>query len=217
MGYWVDTWVILAVAVVNATIGFLQEGKAEQALEGIRKMLSAHARALRDGAWVEIEAETLVPGDIVRLGPGARVPADLRLLEAANLRIEESALTGESLPTAKDLEPVADEAGIGDRRSMAYSGTLVTGGQGLGVVTGTGAATEIGRINRMIAEVRVPGDPPDPADDRLRAGACPWSSWSWRWSWSWSAGCSTASPCGSCSWPPSASPWPPSRPGCRRS
>ena len=154
MGYWVDTWVILAVAVVNATIGFLQEGKAEEALEGIRKMLSAHARALRDGAWVEIEAETLVPGDIVRLGPGARVPADLRLLEAANLRIEESALTGESLPTAKDLEPVADEAGIGDRRSMAYSGTLVTGGQGLGVVTGTGAATEIGRINRMLAEVQ---------------------------------------------------------------
>ena len=154
MGYWVDTWVILAVAVVNATIGFLQEGKAEEALEGIRKMLSAHARALRDGAWVEIEAETLVPGDIVRLGPGARVPADLRLLEAANLRIEESALTGESLPTAKDLEPVADEAGIGDRRSMAYSGTLVTGGQGLGVVTGTGPATEIGRINRMLAEVQ---------------------------------------------------------------
>ncbi len=154
MGYWVDTWVILAVAVVNATIGFLQEGKAEQALEGIRKMLSAHARTLRDGAWVEIEAETLVPGDIVRLGPGARVPADLRLLEAANLRIEESALTGESLPTAKDLEPVADEAGIGDRRSMAYSGTLVTGGQGLGVVTGTGPATEIGRINRMLAEVQ---------------------------------------------------------------
>ena len=153
MGYWVDTWVILAVAVINATIGFLQEGKAEEALEGIRKMLSAHARALRDGSWIELDAQTLVPGDVVRLGPGARVPADLRLLETANLRIEESALTGESLAAAKDPEPVADEAGIGDRRSMAYSGTLVTGGQGLGVVTGTGAATEIGRINRMIAEV----------------------------------------------------------------
>ena len=153
MGYWVDTWVILAVAVINATIGFLQEGKAEEALEGIRKMLSAHARALRDGSWIEVDAQTLVPGDLVRLGPGARVPADLRLLEAANLRIEESALTGEALAANKDPEPVADEAGIGDRRSMAYSGTLVTGGQGLGVVTGTGAATEIGRINRMIAEV----------------------------------------------------------------
>jgi len=116
-------------------------------------MLSAQARVLRDGAWVEVEADTLVPGDIVRLGPGARVPADLRLLEAANLRIEESALTGESVASAKDLDPVADEAGIGDRRSMAYSGTLVTGGQGLGVVTATGPATELGRINRMLAEV----------------------------------------------------------------
>ena len=94
LGHWVDTGVILGVVCINAIIGFLQEGKAEEALQGIRKMLSVKAHVRRDGQWGEIDAGTLVPGDIVRLRSGDRVPADLRLLEAANLRIEESALTG---------------------------------------------------------------------------------------------------------------------------
>ena len=107
LGHWIDTGVILGVVVINAIIGFIQEGKAEQALEGIRKMLSPHAHVRRDGEWTEIEAEDLVPGDLVRLRSGDRVPADLRLIEAVNLRIEESALTGESVPSEKNVEPVA--------------------------------------------------------------------------------------------------------------
>ena len=98
LGHWIDTGVILGVVIINAITGFIQEGKAEKALEGIRKMLSLNAQVRRDGQWGEIEADTLVPGDIVRLGSGDRVPVDLRLIETTNLRIEESALTGETAP-----------------------------------------------------------------------------------------------------------------------
>src|SRR5215469_10177517 len=153
LGHWVDAGVILAVAVINAIVGFIQEGKAEEALEGIRKMLSLRAHTRREAEWVELDAAELVPGDIVRLRSGDRVPADVRLIDAVNLRIEESALTGESVPTDKKVEPVDTTAGIGDRRCMAYSGTLVAAGRGMGVVTSTGAATELGRISRMMAEV----------------------------------------------------------------
>ncbi|WP_242470735.1 HAD-IC family P-type ATPase [Thiocystis violacea] len=159
MGHWVDTWVILAVTVINAVIGFIQEGKAEQALAGIRKMLALHAQCRRDGQWVLIDSADLVPGDLVRLRAGDRVPADLRLCESASLRIDESALTGESVPADKWTDPVDLAAGIGDRRGMAYSGTLVAGGAGLGVVTGTGPATELGRIGRLIAEVQTLATP----------------------------------------------------------
>ena len=154
LGHWIDTGVILGVVVINAIIGFIQEGKAEEALEGIRKMLSVHAHARRDGQWCEVEADGLVPGDIVRLRSGDRVPADLRLIRTINLRIEESALTGESVPADKNTERVESEAGVGDRSGMAYSGTLVAAGRGVGVVTATGPHTELGRINRMIAEVQ---------------------------------------------------------------
>lgn len=154
LGHWIDTGVILGVVVINAIIGFIQEGKAEAALEGIRKMLSLHAHAKRDGQWAEIEADTLVPGDIIRLRSGDRVPADVRLIEATNLRIEESALTGESVPAEKNTAAVELDAGIGDRFGMAYSGTMVAAGRGIGVVVATGPETEIGRINRMIAEVK---------------------------------------------------------------
>ncbi len=153
LAHWVDTGVILGVVTINAIIGFIQEGKAEQALEGIRKMLSQHAQARRDGEWTQVDAALLVPGDIVRLRSGDRVPADLRLIEVTGLRIEESALTGESVPADKDIEPVDRNSGIGDRLGMAYSGTMVVAGRGIGVVTATGAGTELGRINRMIAEV----------------------------------------------------------------
>ena len=153
LGHWVDAGVILAVALINAIVGFIQEGKAEEALEGIRKMLSLRAHTRRAGEWVELDAAELVPGDIIRLRSGDRVPADVRLIDAVNLRIEESALTGESVPTDKRVEPVDTNAGIGDRRCMAYSGTLVAAGRGMGVVTSTGADTELGRISRMMAEV----------------------------------------------------------------
>jgi magnesium-transporting ATPase (P-type) len=159
LGHFIDTGVILGVVLINAIIGFIQEGKAEQALQGIRRMLSARALLRRDGAWQDLPAEALVPGDLVRLKSGDRVPADLRLLECNGLRIEESALTGESVPSEKNSAPVAADAGVGDRFGMAYSGTMVTAGRGLGVITATGAATEIGRISQLIAEVETLATP----------------------------------------------------------
>ena len=153
LGHWIDTGVILAVVIINAVIGFIQEGKAEQALEGIRKMLSLHAVVLRDGRWIDIEADELIPGDRVRLRSGNRVPADMRLIETVQLQIEESALTGESLASDKSTKTTAADTGIGDREGMAFSGTMVTTGRGVGIVTATGTHTEIGRINTMIAEV----------------------------------------------------------------
>jgi len=154
LGHWIDTSVILAVVLANATIGFIQEGKAEDALNSLRKMLSSRADVRRDGCWQELPAAELVPGDIVRLKSGGRVPADVRLIEATNLRIEESALTGESVPADKDCSASEPDASLGDRAGMAFSGTLVAAGRGIGVVTATGAETEIGHINRMIAEVQ---------------------------------------------------------------
>ena len=154
LGHWIDTGVILGVVVINAIIGFIQEGKAEEALAGIRKMLSLRADARRDGQWSRVDADGLVPGDIVRLRSGDRVPADVRLIETTNLRIEESALTGESVPADKNTAAVEAAAGVGDRVGMAYSGTLVAAGRGIGVAVATGPDTELGRIDRLIAEVQ---------------------------------------------------------------
>ncbi|WP_017925825.1 cation-transporting P-type ATPase [Thioalkalivibrio sp. HL-Eb18] len=153
LGHWVDTGVILAVVLINTLIGFVQEGKAEKALDAIRKMLSPRALALRDGHRREVPAEELVPGDIVYLQAGDRVPADLRLLEVKNLRVEEAVLTGESVAVDKSPEAVEREADLGDRTSMAFSGTLVAFGRGHGVVVATGEHTEIGRISSMLGEV----------------------------------------------------------------
>ncbi|MGE2737868.1 HAD-IC family P-type ATPase [Mycolicibacterium vaccae] len=153
LGDWIDAAVIGAVAIINSVVGYLQEGKAEKALDSIRQMLSVSARVLRDGEWTNLDAETLVPGDVVRIGSGDRIPADLRLLEVNNLQVEESALTGESLPAVKSVTQVEADAGLGDRTSMVYSGTIVAVGTGVGVVTATGTATEIGRIQTMISEV----------------------------------------------------------------
>ncbi|PZU41432.1 MAG: carbonate dehydratase [Microbacterium sp.] len=152
MGDWLDFWVIMAVVIINAVIGFVQEGRAEKALAGIRGMLSADASARRDGAWSTVPAADLVPGDIVRLAPGDKVPADVRLIQATQLRVDESALTGESAPASKSLDPVDRDAGVGDRSSMAFSGTIVSAGQGRGVVTATGSRTEIGTIQALVGE-----------------------------------------------------------------
>ena len=153
LGHWVDSGVIFGVVVINAFVGFVQEGKAEQAMDAIRHMLSPHASVLRDGQLREIPAEELVPGDVVQLAAGDKVPADVRLLRVRELNIDEAALTGESVPVEKSTAAVAGDADLGDRNSMAYSGTLVTAGQGLGLVVTTGAATEMGRISAMLAEV----------------------------------------------------------------
>jgi len=153
LGHWVDCSVIVGVVLINAIVGVIQEGKAERALDAIRNMLSLNATVLRDGRRCEIPAEQLVVGDIVLLSSGDKVPADLRLIEVRQLRIEEAALTGESEPVEKNIEALSAQALIGDRTCMAYSGTLVVYGQARGVVTATGAATEIGRISSMIASV----------------------------------------------------------------
>lgn len=153
LGHWVDSGVILGVVVINAIIGFVQEGKAEKALNAIRRMLSLNAIVLRAGQRMQIAAEQLVPGDIVLVQSGDKVPADLRLLSCKNLRIEEAALTGESAAVEKSIHAVEAVTAIGDRFCMAYSGTLVVYGQGAGVVVATGQHTEIGRISQMIAQV----------------------------------------------------------------
>ncbi len=151
--HFIDTGVILAVVLANAVIGFLQEGKAEKALEAIREMLAPEATVVRGGRRTTVPGETLVPGDLVILEAGDRVPADVRLVEVRGLRVEEAALTGESTRTDKATAPVAADAPLGDRRSMAFSGTLVVAGTARGVVTATGPQTEIGRISGMIAAV----------------------------------------------------------------
>jgi magnesium-transporting ATPase (P-type) len=153
LGHWVDTFVILGVVLINAIIGFLQEGKAEKALDAIRRMLSHQATVLRDGRRIAVAAEELVPGDVVFLQSGDRVPADLRLLGVKGLQVQEAALTGESLAVHKAVPPVAEGAALGDRTCMAYSGTLVTFGQGTGAVVATGDETEIGRISELLARV----------------------------------------------------------------
>jgi magnesium-transporting ATPase (P-type) len=153
LAHWVDTGVILAVVVANAIIGFVQEGRAEQAMDAIRQMLAPKSSVLRDGQRRSIDSALLAPGDIVLLEAGEKIPADVRLLEAAGLRVEEAILTGESVPVDKRTKAVAPAAPIGDRSSMAFSGTLVAAGAGRGVVVATGGATEIGRISGLLSTV----------------------------------------------------------------
>ena len=153
VGLWLDAAIIFGVVVINALLGFIQEGKAEKALNSIRKMLSAEARTLRDNETRMVPAEDLVPGDIVLLESGDGIPADVRLVEVKNLRTEEAALTGESVPIDKTTEVTAEKSTVGDREGMAFSGTLVASGRGTGVVVATGAGTELGRINQMMTAV----------------------------------------------------------------
>jgi magnesium-transporting ATPase (P-type) len=153
LGHWIDTSVLLGAVVINAIIGFIQEGKAQQALDAIRQMLSLRSLALRSGERVDISADTLVPGDIVMLASGDKVPADLRIFSAKNLHVNESILTGESEVVEKSVSPVAADAGVGDRFCMLYSGTLIASGQVTGIVVATGGRTELGRISEMLQQV----------------------------------------------------------------
>jgi len=153
MEHWIDTFVILAVVIANALVGYIQEGKAEKALEGIKKMLSLEAQVMRDGKKQKVNAEELVPGDIVMLRSGDKIPADVRILEVKNFRVEESPLTGESTDVKKVTDPVEEDAVVGDRLNMGFSGTMVTYGTATGVVVETGSNTEIGKITEMISEV----------------------------------------------------------------
>ncbi|WP_229440540.1 cation-transporting P-type ATPase [Massilia sp. BSC265] len=153
LGHWIDAGVILAVVLANAVIGFIQEGKAEREMDAIRGMLAPHANVVREGERICIEGAQLVPGDIVLLEAGDKVPADLRLVSAHGLSVQEAILTGESVPVDKNVRPVASDAPLGDRTCMVFSGTLVTGGQARGVVVATGTGTQIGRISGLLSTV----------------------------------------------------------------
>src|SRR5215510_11888275 len=153
LGLWVDAAIILGVVILNGLLGFIQEGKAEKALDSIRNMLSAEARTVRGGETRMIPAEQLVPGDVVLLESGDKIPADLRLFETKNLRTEEAALTGESVPAEKSVDAVAANATVGDRANMAFSGTMVVSGRATGLVVATGNKTELGRINQLLTGV----------------------------------------------------------------
>lgn len=153
LGHWIDTGVILAVVLINAAIGYIQEGKAETAMAAIRSLLSAEAVVRRRGQRQTVDASEVVPGDILILEPGAKVPADIRLITARGLAIDESALTGESVPVDKQVDAVAAQAGLGDRLSMAFAGTLVSAGEGAGVVVATADRTELGQVTEMLAAV----------------------------------------------------------------
>lgn len=160
-----DAVIILAIILLNASIGMVQEAKAEKSLEALKKMGSPTALVKRGGIPVEIEAENLVPGDIVLLEAGRIVPADMRLITGINLKIEESALTGESVPVQKEADYVAEgDVPLGDRLNMAYMSTSVAYGRGEGVIVKTGMDTEIGRIAQMINES---GDKMTPLQKRL--------------------------------------------------
>jgi magnesium-transporting ATPase (P-type) len=153
LGHVVDAAVIAAVVVINAAIGFVQEGRAERALDAIRGMIDLKASVMRNGRRTTIAADAVVPGDIVLIAAGDRVPADLRLIRARGLKIDEAVLTGESVPVEKSSDAVPAETVLGDRSAMAFSGTLVVGGHGAGVAVATGGRTELGRISALIAEV----------------------------------------------------------------
>ncbi|QMK80743.1 cation-transporting P-type ATPase [Citrobacter sp. RHB20-C16] len=153
MGHWVDTAVILGVAVINALIGHIQENNAEKSLKSIRNMLSASAVVVRNGQHETVATTDLVVGDIVVLRAGDRIPADLRVMEAHNLRVEEAILTGESTVVDKTAEALSGELPLGDRKNLLFSGTTISAGAGLGVVIATGEATELGHINQMMTEI----------------------------------------------------------------
>ena len=159
LGEVVDSSVIFAVVVINAVVGFLQESKAEAALDALRALVRTQARVVRSGRTVAVVSDDLVPGDLVRVEAGDKVPADLRLLQPSELRVDESALTGESVPVVKDEVALPSATPVADRRNMLYSGTLVTGGTGTAIVVATGAGTELGEIHRLVGAADVLATP----------------------------------------------------------
>jgi len=159
MGHWVDTFVILGVAVINAFIGFIQESNAEKSLKGIQNMLSNEAVVMRNGEIMTVPGESLVTGDVVMLRPGDRIPADLRLFDVHNLRVEEAILTGESTVVSKNSDVLEGEKSLGDRLNLTYSGTTVSSGTASGIVIATGRDTELGHINDMMSQIETAKTP----------------------------------------------------------
>lgn len=159
LGYVSDALVIAAVVVINALVGFLQEGRAEAALRAIQRMLVSECTVVRGGVARRVAARELVPGDVVLLAPGDRVPADLRLFRASELYCDEAMLTGESLPAAKGTKVLEPETELAERACMAWMGALVTAGSGQGIVVATGVHTELGHIGQLVETVKAPRTP----------------------------------------------------------
>jgi len=160
LGEYIDTGVIVAVLILNAVIGYFQEYKAETSVRALKSMVVPRARVVREGKEKEISSEGLVPGDIVLLASGGKVPADLRLFKATELKIEEAALTGESVPVEKRPRPIQEEnLTPGDQTNMAFMGTIVVSGRGKGVVVETGIRTILGQIAREVGELSVTATP----------------------------------------------------------
>ena len=159
MSHWLDTWVILGVVIINAIVGYIQEDKAQKALDSIRNLLSLKAAVIRGGRRREIAAEALVPGDIVLLKAGDKVPADMRLISVSRFEVDESSLTGESVAVSKTIQPVKPCTVLGERESMAYAGTTVRTGDATGVVVATAVDTEVGKINTMLSETKSTSTP----------------------------------------------------------
>jgi Ca2+-transporting ATPase len=159
MSHWLDTWVILGVVIINAIVGYIQEDKAQKALDSIRNLLSLKAAVIRDGRRREIAAEALVPGDIVLLKAGDKVPADMRLISVSHFEVDESALTGESVAVSKTIQPVKPGTVLGERESMVYAGTTVRTGDATGIVVATAVDTEVGKINTMLSETKSTSTP----------------------------------------------------------
>ena len=156
---WADLILIVAVIVINVMIGLIQEGKAEKAAEAIKAMLSTNATVIRGGQKLTIPAEQVVPGDIIFVLSGDRIPADIRILSSTNMQVQEAILTGESVPVEKSTAAVQEEAQLGDRKNVGFSGTMVVYGQGTGVVIATGDAAELGKINALVSSVESQSTP----------------------------------------------------------
>ncbi|MED4452823.1 calcium-translocating P-type ATPase, SERCA-type [Metabacillus fastidiosus] len=151
LGEYIDAIAIIAIVIINGVLGFFQERKAEKSLDALKELSAPQVIALRDGEWMKIPSKQLVPGDIVKFSSGDRIGADLRIISAKSLEIEESALTGESVPAEKETKPIAgDNVGLGDLTNMAFMGTLVTRGSGVGIVIGTGMKTAMGQIADLL-------------------------------------------------------------------
>ncbi|MHB1153903.1 MAG: cation-transporting P-type ATPase [Eubacteriales bacterium] len=159
MNHWIDTWVIFSVVIINAVVGYIQEDKAQKALDSIKNLLSLKASVMRDGKRGEVSAESLVPGDIVLLKAGDKIPADMRVIGASRFEVDESSLTGESVAVTKSIAAVKPGTVLGERESMAYAGTTVHTGTATGVVTATAADTEVGKINTMLSETKTVSTP----------------------------------------------------------
>ncbi len=204
LGHLTEAAVIAAIVLLAAVLGFLQEYRAERAIEALRRMAAPTATVLRDGQETGVAAHELVPGDVLLLRAGDRVSADGRLVEAVNLQVEESALTGESQPVEKRTDPAPGDAPVAERGNMVYAGTAVTYGRGRALVVATGMSTEIGGVARLLETIERGKTPLQESFARVAmvlARAAPWSSCSS--SPSGSSGDSRSSTCSS-----SAPPWP---------